>query len=191
MACGSLDGRNGVPERKSVLDVRTLGENSVEDEIAQIVREHGWYAASIYDHQPPFLYTIGLMQTWGHPEFIVFGLEAGNAHILLSQLVRDIEAGGSYAEPATHTVSVGGGERRVGFRRVHPTQHPLYLGFAMGYCRHIGRIGELEAVQAFWPDHNGKFPFEVGCDLEVHRLQPRLDIGLTPREVRQWERKWE
>jgi hypothetical protein len=43
----------------------------------------------------------------------------------------------------------------------------LHLGFAKGYCRHIGRAGELEAMQAFWPDSNGKFPFDVGCDLAV------------------------
>jgi hypothetical protein len=33
----------------------------VEEEIAEVVRQNGWYAASISDHQPPFLYTIGLM----------------------------------------------------------------------------------------------------------------------------------
>ncbi|MDB5310878.1 MAG: hypothetical protein JWO38_5080, partial [Gemmataceae bacterium] len=58
-------------------------------------------------------------------------------------------------------------------------------------CRYIGRIGALEAVQAFWPDDNGKFPFEVDCELAVYQLQPRLDIGLTPREVRKWQRQWE
>ena len=33
----------------------------MEDEIAEIVREHGWFAASISDHDPPFLYSIGDM----------------------------------------------------------------------------------------------------------------------------------
>jgi hypothetical protein len=163
----------------------------VDEEIAEVVREHGWYAANVSDGQPPFLYTIGLMQTYHHPEFIMFGLDADNAHALFSQLVRDIRAGGSFAEPGVYTVSLGGDEHRVGFRRVHPTQHPLYLGFAMGFMTHIGRIGELEAVQAFWPDSSGKFPFEVGCALDVFELQPRLDIGLSPREVRRFQRQCE
>lgn len=163
----------------------------MEDEIAEVVRQHGWYAASISDHEPPFLYTIGLMQTLGHPEFMMFGLGADNAHALFSQFVRDIRAGRSYSDSGVHTVRIGDGEHQVGFRRVHPTQHELYLGFAMAYCTHIGRMGELEAVQAFWPDSNGKFPFEVGCDLAVYQLQPRLDIGLTPRELRRWRRQWE
>jgi hypothetical protein len=131
------------------------------------------------------------MQTCNHPEFIMFGLDADNMHALFSGLIRDIHTGRSFAEPGVQAITLGGDEHRVGFRRVHPTQHPLYLGFAMGYCRHIGRIGELEAVQAFWPDSSGKFPFEVGCDLAVYQLQPRLDLGLTPREVRRFQRQWE
>ena len=163
----------------------------MEEEIAEVVRQHGWYAASISDHQPPFLYTIGLMQTLQHPEFIMFGLAANNLHALFSQLVRDIRAGRTFSNPGKYSISVGANEHRVGFRRVDPTQHGLYLGFAMGYCRYIGRIGELEAMQAFWPDVTGKFPFEVGCDLAVYRLQPRLDLGLTPRELRKGRRQWE
>jgi hypothetical protein len=161
----------------------------MDEKIAEVVREYGWYAANVSDAQPPFIYTVGLMQTCHHPEFIMFGLDAKNAHALFSQLVRDIRAGGSYATPGVYTVRMGI-EHRVGFCGVHPTQHELYLGFAMGFMRGIGRIGELEAVQAYWPDAAGKFPFDVGCDSAVYQLQPRLDIGLSPQEIRQWQRRW-
>ncbi|MEN6495700.1 MAG: hypothetical protein ABFD16_15575, partial [Thermoguttaceae bacterium] len=69
--------------------------------------------------------------------------------------------------------------------------HSAYLGFAMGFMTNIGRIGELEAMQAFWPDPVGKFPFEVGCEVGVYQLQPRLDIGLPPSDVRRFHRRWE
>ena len=163
----------------------------MDEEIAEVVREHGWFAASVSDHKPPFLYTIGLIETCQHPEFIIFGLDSGDAHALFSGLIRDIRAGQSYAEPGLHTISVGGDEHRVGFRRVHPTQHELYLGFAMGFMRSVGRMGELQAVQAFWPDGQGKFPFDVGSDYKVYELQPRLDIGLTSQEVRRFQREFE
>jgi hypothetical protein len=162
----------------------------MEDEIAEVVREHGWFAASISDHDPPFLYSIGLMQTWDHPELIVFGLDLNNAHALLSGMIREIRAGRPFTQQGAYTVALAE-DHRVGIRRVHPTQHPLYLGFAMGYCTYLGRIGELEAVQVFWPDSGGKFPFEVGCDLEVYQCQPRLDVALTPSEITEFERLWE
>src|SRR5690348_10506055 len=137
----------------------------MDEEFAEDVRAYGWSMASIFDHKPPFQYTVGLMETVHHPELIIFGLEPDNGHALFTGLVRDIRAGRSFSEPSVHTVNVGGGEHRAGFRRVHPTQHPLYLGFAMGFLRNIGRIGEVEAMQAFWPDEAGKFPFELACDL--------------------------
>jgi Domain of unknown function (DUF4262) len=176
-----------------VAELGSLGGGglAVDDAFAEDVRTHGWSLASISDHEPPFQYTIGLMHTCRHPEFIVFGLEADNAHALLSELVAQIRVGRSFAQPEVQVVSVADDKHRVGFRRVHPTQHELYLGFAMGFLTSIGRIGELEAMQAFWPDAAGKFPFEVGCDLAVYQLQPRLDIGLSPREVRRWRRQWE
>src|SRR5688572_12220497 len=123
---------------------------SEEEEIASVVRHHGWYAANVFDANPPFLYSIGLMQELDHPEFIVFGLEPNNAHALISGLIHEIRSGRSFAEPGVESGSFDGVEHRVGFRRVHPTQHPLYLGFAMGYCRYQGRTGELEAMQVFW-----------------------------------------
>jgi len=98
---------------------------ALDEEIAQVVEEHGWFAASIADAEPPFLYTIGLMQTCRHPEFIIFGLESDNAHALFSGLIRDIRGGKSYAQAGVYTVNLGGDEHQVGFRRVDPTQHPL------------------------------------------------------------------
>ena len=163
----------------------------MDEQFAEDVRAYGWSMASVSDHKPPFQYTIGLMETLHHPEFILFGMDSGNSHALFSGLVRDIRAGHSVAEPGVYTVNLGGDKHRIGFRRVHPTQHELYLGFAMGFLTNIGRIGELEAVQAFWPDSTGKFPFEVGCDRGVYELQPRLDIGLTPREIRRFRRQFE
>lgn len=163
----------------------------MDEEIAEIVRQYGWYAANVNDADPPFLYTIGLMETYKHPEFIIFGLDADNAYALFSGLIADIRNGKCYTGNGVFTVELGGDKHQVGFRRVHPTQHPLYLGFAMGFLTNAGRIGELEAMQAFWPDAKGRFPFEAGCDLPVYNLQPRLDIGLTPREIRAFKRRWE
>jgi hypothetical protein len=163
---------------------------SLDDEFAEDVRKNGWSLANVSDHNPPFQYTIGLMQTCRHPEFILFGLEGGQAYALFTVLVADIRAGKSYAEPGLYKVNIDGAEWEVGFRRVHPTQHELYLGFAMGFLTNIGRIGELEAMQAFWPDRSGKFPFDADCNFKVSEAQPRLDLGLTPREVRRFQRRF-
>ena len=162
----------------------------MDEEIAEAVRSEGWYALHIPDHQPPFLYSIGLMQTLQHPEFIMFGLEADEIHALFRQLIADIRGGRSYAEPGVHTITIGTDQHLVGFGRVHPTQHELYLGFALSFGREIDRWGDLKAMQVFWPDSRGKFPFDPGCAWEVYELQPRLDLSLSPRELKKWRRQW-
>jgi hypothetical protein len=163
----------------------------MEEEIEKVVREYGWYVVNIADHSPPFLYTIGLMQTFEHPEFILYGLDSENAYALLSGLVGEIRNGRSFGEPGVQTVVLDNTEHRVGFRRVHNSRHPQYLGGAMGYCRYIGKIGMLEAMQVFWPDQAGRFPFDAGFDSRLSDLQPRIDIGPTEQELRRWERQWE
>ncbi len=68
----------------------------------------------------------------------------------------------------------------------------MYLGFAMGYCQSdIGRLGESEATQVFWPDGNGKFPFDVGCeaDEQLRSAVTCTDSGLTARELRELRRQ--
>ena len=176
--------------RGPVNGVVRLG-GAMDEEIAEIVRNHGWYAANVNDADPPFFYTIGLMETCRHPEFIILGLDADNAYALFAGLIAEIRNGASYSVNGVRTIELEGDKHRVAFRRVHPTQHPLYLGFAMGFLTNVGRMGELNAMQAFWPDSNGKFPIDAGCDLSVYNLQPRLDIELTPREIREFERRWE
>jgi hypothetical protein len=58
----------------------------------------------------------------------------------------------------------------------------------MGYCTNNGRIGELEAMQVFWPDEQGRFPFDRGCDEAVWSAQPRLDQPVLPDEARERRR---
>jgi Domain of unknown function (DUF4262) len=163
----------------------------MDEEIAEIVRVQGWFVANVSDHQPPFMYTIGLMQSYEHPDFIMFGLDEKNTYGLFSALVRDVRIGISFAGLGVSEVKLNEVIHHLGFKRVHPTQHPLYLGYGMGFMRSVGRIGQLEAMQVFWPDSNHKFPFDVGCNSDVSHVQPRLDIPLSAREIRGFERQFE
>lgn len=155
--------------------------------IDESVSKYGWAAVPVADATPPFIYTIGLMFSYKHPELIVFGLpESG--HALLCRLVEQIEIGFSFTAPEACGNLVPG--IPLAARPVHETQHELYLGYAMGYCRERGKIGELKALQVFWADNSGRFPFDAGCNKDVWSLQPRLDVPLTKSELRAWRKQW-
>lgn len=162
----------------------------MDEEIAKIVERHGWFAAEISDAEPPFLYSIGLMSTHKHPELIVFGLDSDEAYALVAAIIDQIKSGKKFTADEVFKIPVGDDTHRIGFRQVDETQHALYLSFAMSFMRRIENWPALEAMQVFWPDSSGKFPFEANCNLDVFRLQPRLDIALTPDETEEFEREF-
>jgi hypothetical protein len=65
----------------------------------------------------------------------------------------------------------------VCWRRVHESQ---YLGlnvFRLAKLRHERRTGRreaLEAYQLFFPDHDGRYPWELGCHEIIRNMQPLL-----------------
>lgn len=150
---------------------------SEDEEIARSVAANGWHAISVNDSSPEFIYTCGLMTTFEHPEAIIFGLNSKTAYSILAAMVEDIRGGRSFAAPGVYEGILV--ELPIAIRIVHPSQHEVYLGYAMGHCRHVGKPGGLAAVQVFWPDKQGRFPFESECDSELAALHPRLDL---PRE---------
>jgi hypothetical protein len=159
----------------------------MDELIAQDIERVGWSCLTIHDIDPPFAYTVGLMQSYGHPELIIFG-RAEDDGAILTGLVSSIRAGSRLDVPKEYDLLKG---FPIATRRVHETHHEQHLGFAMGFVRSIGRIGELEAIQVYVPDVDGRYPFQPNCALSVYKSQPRLDIPLTESEVKAWQRQWE
>jgi Domain of unknown function (DUF4262) len=141
--------------------------------IAAKVAEHGWTAIGVDDYDPSFVYSVGLMYSAKHPEIIIFGLKDQN-YALLAAVIKLIEQGKSFAVPGGYDDAMDDVPLAVG--EVHPSQHEVFLGYAMAYCRHRGDIGGLRAVQVFWPDREGKFPFDPDCEPGVAIEQPLLHV---------------
>lgn len=157
--------------------------SSLDDAIAADVDRVGWTCISIRDVDPPFAYTVGLMKTYDHPELIIFG-RPDDAHPILSDLVGAFSAGTRLDQPGKYDVLDG---FPTATRPVDESHHEIYLGYAMGFVRYMGRVGELAAVQIYVPDIDGLYPFESGCAEPVFRSQPRLDIPLTVSERKELE----
>lgn len=154
---------------------------SPEQSISEGVRKNGFRILSIADHKPPFAYTVGLMFSQQHPELIILGLPEAGPNILRA-IIKLIGEGTRFDAPGEYDVL---GVIRVATRPVDSTQHEFFLGYAMGYFREQGRPGGLQAVQVFWPDKDGRFPFMRGCKEQVWAAQPRLDQPLGPLDLKE------
>ena len=139
--------------------IGSVSMNSPEDDIAADVDRVGWSCLTIHDTFPPFAYTVGLMKTHDHPELILFGRPEDD-YAILADLVAKIARGVRLDEPKEYDLLEG---FPVATRPVDESHHESYLGFAMGYVRRMGRIGELQAVQVIVPDIDGVYPFQPNC----------------------------
>lgn len=159
---------------------------SEDARIADSVRKHGWHGIAVEgkDREPSFFYTIGLAHSFGHPEIVVCGLDLRVMHALASDVVADIRTGKRFVAGETCAGIIEG--YSVAFRDVHRTQCVVRLGYAMGFYRQFSSPERLTALQLFWPDEAGKFPFESGCDPEVVARQPRLDIAVPDDALRKF-----
>jgi len=142
-----------------------------EQFIQRCVAEFGWCVQGVEAEadKPAFAYSIGLQQSFGQPELIVFGLPHEAAQRLLNLIgerVRDgmrFEPGIAYGDlVAAHDVK---------FREVvDPASLRDHVGYALWYYQ-----GQpLSLAQIIWPDAKGVFPDAQGAPDWLQKAQPLL-----------------
>jgi hypothetical protein len=148
-----------------------LGEQKVLADIS----EYGWHCMNVVedDGQPPWSFTIGLYETWAHPELIITGRSRATAHEMLSCLVAEIEDGRppDLTDPSAYTL-VGIPCR---FLEVHARHYTDYVGFARWFYR--GKHFPL--YQIVWPSTDGLYPFDKAAPRSFKDWQPVL--GREPK----------
>ncbi len=117
----------GKPQRTGT----DLGEQKVLSDIA----EYDWHCMHVIedDGQPPWSFTIGLYDTWQHPELIVVGRSRATAHEMLSAIAGEIEDGRPPDLTSADPYLVMGMPCR--FIQVLPRYYSDYVGFARWYYR--------------------------------------------------------
>ena len=112
-----------------------------------------------------FTYTIGLWQTFGHPEIAVFGLARDTSHKILSDCVDTIRVAGRYPLE-TPVIDVVANGIPVIFKAVRPDRLENCFGTAMRY--YSGK--SFEAVVLFWPNKQEVFPWDAPSSLQEEGL---------------------
>jgi len=156
-----------------------MGIDPDEERLRRNIREFGWHGEWVAgaDGEPPFVYSVGFLETLEAPELIVFGLRLEVMHQMLTAVFRRMLAG---ARPGAETrwPDALPGLDAVS-RPVHSTQLPRGH-FGRAALRHVRRGLDLESfrgAQLFWPSRiEGLYPWQDGCPEEVIALQPRLDL---------------
>jgi len=151
-------------------DLEALGRAALE-RARQDVETYGWHVVLIQsDEEPGFLFTIGLWQTFRHPEIILFAPSEDPTGMAgrLQPVAERVSEGEVFEPDSVHEEIFG---RFSGaFRTVESQWYPWFLGTAMAFYGGI----DFPVVQLFWPDRDGTFPWESGFSAELHPFQPFL-----------------
>ena len=139
---------------------------TTERRLATTVALDGYHVVAIPPGDATALaYTVGLWRSVGHPELAVAGLEPPVAAQLLHLLAAEVARGARFAP----------GDRPNGFP---PDSRFLFRGIdvrttddRLRLAARFHEPGGCAALQLLWPDLDGHFPGEPGCDPRVDGQQ--------------------
>jgi hypothetical protein len=136
------------------------------------VAKFGWHVVGLLagkDGAPEFSFSIGLFQTYSHPELVVFGLPMNAAHGIIETCLERVsegivlEAGQVRDDILTH--------HSIAVLPVESSFYPEYLGSAIGFYDSL----DFPVLQLVWPDKNNHFPWEPDFDQSYAAMQVILN----------------
>jgi hypothetical protein len=158
-------------------DEHNKHNQKTEERIVSDVKEYGFHIGLIGedDYLPGFAYTIGLYQTYRHPEIICFGLKPNVLGVILNHAGDLIKGDTSLAAGRLYAGFLEG--YQVQFLPVREEHYPDYLGYAGWFYQGW----EFPVLQLLWPDKGQLFPWEPGFNPNWKFKQPLLDRNVDFR----------
>lgn len=144
---------------------------AVERKIKETIERSGFAIVPIIPvekNHPVVAYTVGLVQSFGHPEFVLSGLDIETMGGFFHDLVGRIKDGERF-ESGQKVEKVANNPLRL--QSVGPKSRQEYLKVC---CKIYGGAENFEALQALWPDPQGIFPQEKGFDAHFVPYQPQM-----------------
>lgn len=136
--------------------------NDVERRVVDDIAKLGWHGVSRFpgEAQIDHYYTVGLQQTYGHPEVLIVGLAGDVAHGMGHSAVEAIENGAALSDGQRSDAILEGYD--VVYAAIDQTTADRWLPLATWYYEKR----PWTALQLIWPDRAGRFPDQDGYDAE-------------------------
>lgn len=139
-------------------------------QIVDNVRAYGWHVMGVGGGDGPadWAYSIGMGHSLGRPDLCIFGLP-------LDIMMPIINDAGAVARderplaPGEHRDEILNGYD-VFIGAVHPTWYRAFFGAGLDFYNHQ----PAPMLQMFWPDRDGRFPWDQGVGEYCGDSQPLL-----------------
>jgi len=144
-------------------------------EFLRVIDEYGWHVMSVAprvgskEKQQWFSYSTGLFASFQHPEIILCGLDRDDAAGIINDIGGAVKSGRKFSLETDYT-DILANNIKCRFRLVDPSQYGEYVCFSQWFYE----TDDFPVWQCFWPDKNGRYPWDEACDSSVVELQPLL-----------------
>ncbi len=140
--------------------------NKLEQEIQAAVDKGEFYKVSVADKYP-FTYTIGLYELFNHPEILIFSPHQPLKTFLtiIQTIGENVTNGSEYKDGEKHEELID--NFPLLFKTIDRKYYDNYLGKAIEFYK--GK--SFPALCCLFPDAEGKFPSDVGCNKGLKELQ--------------------
>ena len=135
------------------------------------VEKYGWHLVLVQgEGRPGFLFTIGLWESYHHPEILLFGTEEvpKELAVTISRIAKKVSQGQTFKNG--DLISETFRQYAGAIRDIRPEWLPSFLGTATTYYEG----SNFPAIQLYWPDKDGLYPWQSGFDPNLFSLQPLL-----------------
>jgi hypothetical protein len=165
----------GQPECCCLLCAPSANETDLDERdrtVSGSVREYGWHVMGVGGGDAPadWAYSIGLWHSLRSPEVSIFGLRVETMMRLLNVAGREIRDGHPL-EPDQRRGDIIN-DYDVAVRPVHPSWYLDFFGAGVDFYQ----APPLPITQLFWPDKEGRFPWDEGAEPYCRASQPLLWI---------------
>ncbi len=151
---------------------RSTDFNLSEQDVNVLLRreEHGWFVNCIAEDAegPGFAYSFELYEEFGHPEVIIFGLPEATMQQLINDVGQKVQAGALYSTGCLSSELLEG--YTCAFGSVDQLQYGQTCTWTVWFYENVS----FPALQLFWPDKQGRFPWDAGFSEQLRDRQPDL-----------------
>ena len=149
---------------------RPLPTTDYERTVFANIEKHGWHCTSVGggDGDPCFTYSVGLFDSFNHPELLVIGLSTELSHSMISSVAR------SAAENNPLDLNESCDDLLADAPCVFvEVPCACYADWVIS-ARWYYQGDDFPLYQIVWPSVDGPFPWERGADADLISSQPVL-----------------
>jgi hypothetical protein len=151
------------------------GLKKIDQDFLRNIDEHGWQVMSVVplkgEEGHGWSYSSGLFYHFKHPEIVVFNEPVDLRLSMINTIGDRVKAGEVFVPGRGYADIIESFD--VQLRPMHPSHYWGWLNFACWF--YDNDENSFPVLQCFYPDLQGKFPWEPGCESWAIEQQPFHD----------------